>query len=115
MLLELVQPFLRATVSLEFAEISIGSFNLQPARFGYFIGPSTIVPSLHRPKVCIFKLFTPLASFMLRDLVQPFFRATVSLELAEFQQADRFYYKHYSLYYLGFSHVRPRLYLHCTD
>ena len=41
----------------------IVSITLQPARLGFFTALSTIVPSLHRLKVCIFKLFTPLASF----------------------------------------------------
>ena len=31
--------------------------------FGFFTRPSTIVPLLHRRMACIFKLFTPLASF----------------------------------------------------
>ena len=34
-----------------------------PVRFGFFTRPSTIVPLLHRRMACIFKLFTPLASF----------------------------------------------------
>ena len=67
MLLDLVQPFLRAAVSLDHAEISIPryivSITLHPARFGFFTGPSSIVPSLHWQKVWIFKLFAPLASF----------------------------------------------------
>ena len=67
MLLDLVQPFLRAAVSLDLAEISIPwyivSITLHPARFGFFTGPSSIVPSLHWQKVWIFKLFAPLASF----------------------------------------------------
>ena len=32
-------------------------------RLGFFTAPSTIVPSLHRLKACIFKLFKFLASF----------------------------------------------------
>ena len=48
---------------------------------------------------------------MLRDLVQPFLRATFSLELAEFQQAVSIN----SLHDLGISQVRPRLYLRNTD
>ena len=36
---------------------------LMPVRFGLFVRPSTIVPLLHRQMACIFKLFTPLASF----------------------------------------------------
>ena len=67
MLLELVQPFLWATVSLELSETSIyWEFllqSLQPVRLGLFTGPSTIAPSLHRLRPCIFKLFTPIASF----------------------------------------------------
>ena len=34
-----------------------------PVRFGFFTRPFTIVPLLHRRMACIFKLFTPLASF----------------------------------------------------
>ena len=34
-----------------------------PVRFGFFTRPSMIVPLLHRRMACIFKLFTPLASF----------------------------------------------------
>ena len=56
MLLDLVQPFLRAEVSLY--------ITLQPVRFGFFTNPSTIVPSLHRLNVCIFTLFKPQASFL---------------------------------------------------
>ena len=62
MLLDQVQPFLLATVSLDFAEISISNMHaLQPVRFGLFAGPSTIVPSLHRQRAYIFKFFTLLA------------------------------------------------------
>ena len=61
MLLDLVQSFLRATVSNEFTEVSITS--IMPVRFGFFTCPSTIVPLLHRRMAGIFKLFTPLASF----------------------------------------------------
>ena len=35
-----------------------------PVRFGFFVRPSTIVPLLHRQMACVFKLFTPLASFL---------------------------------------------------
>ena len=34
-----------------------------PVRMGFFTRPSAIVPLLHRLMACIFKLFTPLASF----------------------------------------------------
>ena len=63
MLLDLVQSFLRATVSNEFTEVSITSFLFMPVRFGFFTRPSTIVPLLHRRMAGIFKLFIPLASF----------------------------------------------------
>ena len=54
-----------------------------PVRFGFFVRPSTIVPLLHRQMACIFKVFTPLASFSYStDLVQPFLRYEVSLEFA---------------------------------
>ena len=39
------------------------SITLQLVRFGFFPAPSMFVPSLHRLKACIFKLFQPLASF----------------------------------------------------
>ena len=66
MLLDLVQPFLRAAVSLELEEIFnslIVSITLQPVGLGLITAPSTIVPSLHRLKPSIFKLFKLLASF----------------------------------------------------
>ena len=59
MLLDLVQSFLRATVSHEFTEVSITSFHACP--IWIFTRPSTIVPLLHQRMACIFKLFTPLA------------------------------------------------------
>ena len=61
MLLYQVQPFLRATVSHEFTEVSITS--IHACTISIFTRPSTIVPLLHRRMACIFKLFTPLASF----------------------------------------------------
>ena len=41
----------------------IVSFTLQPVGLGLFTAPSAIVPSLHRLKPSIYKLFKPLASF----------------------------------------------------
>ena len=41
----------------------IVSITLQPVGLGLFTAPSTIVPSLHRLKPSIFKIFEPLASF----------------------------------------------------
>ena len=83
MLLDLVQPFLRSTLSLEFAEIFILLQVLQHERFGFFTAQCTLVPSLHRLRACIFKLFTPLASFTYVNLVQafwqPFWRALQTL------------------------------------
>ena len=61
MLLDLVQSFLRYTVSHEFTEVSITS--IHSCTIWIFERPSTIVPLLHRRMACIFKLFTPLASF----------------------------------------------------
>ena len=46
----------------EYFNTLIVSIMLQPVRLGLFKAPSTIVPSLHRMKACIFKLFKPLAS-----------------------------------------------------
>ena len=67
MLFDLVQPFLRAALSLELAEISIQglivSITLHPSGIGFVTGPSSIVHSLLRLKACIFKQFKPLASF----------------------------------------------------
>ena len=37
--------------------------NITACTIWVFTGPSTIVPSLHRLRACIFRLFTPLASF----------------------------------------------------
>ena len=60
------------------------SITLQPVGLGVFTASSSIVPLLHRLKPSVFKLFKPLASsHMLFDLVQPFLRAAVRLELAE--------------------------------
>ena len=79
MLLYLVQPFLRATVSREFQLQS-----LMPVRFGFFTCPYTIVPLLHRRMACILNsLYLYLHSHMLLDLVQPIFEAEVSLKFAE--------------------------------
>ena len=84
MLLDLVKHLLRTTAFYELAKISVLSITLQLVQFGFFSDRSTIVPSLHRLNVCIFTLLKPLTSFlMLLDLVQPFLRAAVSLELAE--------------------------------
>ena len=51
------------------------SNTLQPLGLGLFTASAPIVPSLHRMKPSIFKLFKPLASHTLPDLVQPFLRA----------------------------------------
>ena len=64
MLLDLVKHLLRTTAFHELAKISVLSITLQPVQFGVFTDPSTIVPSFHRLKVCIFTLFKPLASFL---------------------------------------------------
>ena len=66
MLLDLVQPFLRAEVSLELAEILytlMVSITRQSLGLGLFTAPSPNVPSLHRLKPSIFKPFTLLAAF----------------------------------------------------
>ena len=68
MLLDLVQLFLRATVSLEFElgtfnKLTVSITNITACTIWVFTGPSTIIPSLHRQRACIFKLFTPLALF----------------------------------------------------
>ena len=65
MLLDIVQPFLRAVVSLELAgnfNTIIVSITLLPVGLGLFTAPSTIVPSYHRLKPSICKLYKPLAS-----------------------------------------------------
>ena len=89
----------------------IVSITLHPARFGFFTGPSSIVPSLHRQKVCIFTLFTPLALFSYATISSTTFLASYN----EPWTHGSFYYKHSCLYDLDFSHVRLRLCLHCTD
>ena len=61
MLLDLVQSFLRATVSNKFTEVSITS--IHACTIWIFTRPSTIVPLLHKRMAGIFKLFTPLGSF----------------------------------------------------
>ena len=58
MLLDLVQ-----TVYLRKFQYSDSFITLQPVGLGLFTAPSPIVPSLHRLKPSIFKLFKPLASF----------------------------------------------------
>ena len=63
MLLDLVKHLLRTTTFHELAKISVLSITLQPVRFGFFTATSTIVPSLHRLKPSIFKIYKPLASF----------------------------------------------------
>ena len=65
MLFDLVQLFLRAAVSLETCgnfNTLIVAFTLQPVGLGLFTARSPIVPSLHRLKPSVFKLFKPLAS-----------------------------------------------------
>ena len=89
----------------------IVSITLHPARFGFFTGPLSIVPSLHRQKVCIFTLFTPLALLSYATWSSTIFLASYS----ELWIHGSFYYKHSCLYDLDFSHVRLRLYLYCTD
>ena len=89
----------------------IVSITLHPARFGFFTGPSSIVPSLHRQKVCIFTLFTPLALFSYATWSSTIFLASYSEPWIH----GSFYYKHSSLYDLDFSQVRLRLYLYCID
>ena len=64
MLLDLVRHLMRTAAFHELAKISVLSITLQPLQFEFFTDPSTIVPSLHREKVCIFTLFKPLASFL---------------------------------------------------
>ena len=41
----------------------IVSITLHPSRIGFFTSPLSIVPSLYRQRICICKLFTPLALF----------------------------------------------------
>ena len=113
MLLGLVKPFLRAAVSLELAEISIPrEFLLHYTLYDLIFHRSvSIVPSLHRQKVGIFTLFTPLALFWYATCSSTIFLASYSGSWIH----GSFYYKHSCLYDLDFSHVRLRLYLCCTD
>ena len=57
------------------------------ARFGYFAGSYTIVVSLHRLSVFIFKLITLLASCSY-DFVPPLFQLEWALDLRKFQMAN---------------------------
>ena len=81
--IDLVKHLLRTTAIHELAKISVLSITLQPVRFGFFTNPSTIVPSLHRLNVFLHSSNLKLHSYMLLDLVQPFLRAAVSLDLTE--------------------------------
>ena len=89
----------------------IVSITLHPARFGFFTGPSSIVPSLHQQKDCIFTLFTPLVLFSYATISSTTFLSSYSEPWIH----GSFYYKHSCLYELDFSHVRLRLFLYCTD
>ena len=55
--------FFHHSLTCENFNTLIVSIMLQPVGLGLFTAPSTIVPSLHRLKPSIFKLFTSLASF----------------------------------------------------
>ena len=63
MLLGVVQPFLRAEVSLELIYTLRVSITRQSLGLGLFTAPSPNVPSLQRLKSSIFKPFTLLAAF----------------------------------------------------
>ena len=80
---------------------------LHPARFEFFTGPSSFVPSLHRQKVCIFKLFTPLALFSFATWSSTIFLASYSEPWIH----GSFYYKHSCLYDLDFLHVTSTIIL----
>ena len=88
----------------------IVSVTLHPSRFGFFTGPSSTVPSLHRQKMCISTLFTPPAWFSCANWSSTIFLASYSEPWIH----GSFYYKHSFLYDLDFSSVRLRLYLYCT-
>ena len=62
----------------------------QLVRLGFFTAPSTIVPSLHRLRACIFQLLTPLASFSYATWSATTFLASYS----EPWTCGNFYYKH---------------------
>ena len=89
----------------------IVSITLHHARFGFFKGPSSIVPSLHRQKICIFTLFTSLALISYAT----WFSTTFLASYSEPWIHGSFYYKHSCLYDLDFSHIHLRFYLCCTD
>ena len=86
-------------------------YYITPCTIWFFTGPSSIVPSLHRQKVCIFTLFTPLALFSYATWSSTIFLASYSGAWIH----GSFYYKHSCLYDLDFSHVRQRLYHCCTE
>ena len=74
------------------------SITLHPERFGFFTRSSSIVPSLHRQKVCIFTLFTPLALFSYATWSSTTFLACYNEQWIH----GSFYYKHSCLYDLDF-------------
>ena len=82
----------------------IVSFTLQPVGLGLFTAPSPIVPSLHRLKPSIFKIFKPLASFSYAI----WSTATFLSSNSEPWIHGSFYYKHSCLYDFAFSQVRLR-------
>ena len=83
MLLDLVQPFLRATVSHEFTEVSITSIHACTIWIFHTSVYDCTFIATDRWLVFLNSLHLWLHSHMLLDLVQPFLRAEVSLEFAE--------------------------------
>ena len=82
----------------------------------YFTGPSSIVPSLHRLKVCIFILFTPLALISYATLSSTIFLASYSEAwncMVSFHYPESFYYITPCMIWIFHTSVY-RLYLYCT-
>ena len=120
MLLGLVQPFLRAAVSLELAEISIPrGFLLHYTLHDLIFHRSvSIVPSLHRQKLCIFTLFTPLALFSYATWSSTIFLASwrFGLPLNFFIFTDLVSITSIHACMIRIFHTSVyRLFLHCTD
>ena len=115
MLLNLLQHFFRATVSVQFAEISIKNMHNNLFDLGFsHVRPRLYFYCTDRGLIFFNSSHFYLHSHVLLDLVQPLLRAAVSLELVEISIRRQFLLC-YSVYDQDFSQLRQRLYLHCTD
>ena len=86
MLLDLVKQLLRTTAFHELAKISVLSITFQPVQFGFFyrsVNDCTFIAPTKRLYFYTLQTSNFILIRMLLDLVQPFLRIAVSLELAE--------------------------------